>query len=336
MSLPKQPFITGQRKLPKWREKLSRALRPPRTLKVTRAGRTYLVVTVGVGLGALNTGNNLLYLVLALQLSLIVISGILSERVLRGLSVRRIGADAAFAGEPFSFRWAVTRQRGHAFALEFGEADAAVEGTGRLAHLPPGEERIVRGELTAERRGPHALVRIRVTTQFPFGLFQKSLVVEAPGVLHVYPRRLPQERGSASAPDPQDGQNPNPRAVGGVGDVTGLSPLRDGEEARRIHGPWSASLGQWVKLDRARDERRQIILRATTEVPSEALERECERLAAQARRLVQAGHEVGFESESIALRPAAGVAQERRILRALGGLGFAESGAESTPEREAA
>ena len=36
--------------------------------RVTRAGRTYLVLCFGVGLGALNTGNNLLYLVLGLQL----------------------------------------------------------------------------------------------------------------------------------------------------------------------------------------------------------------------------------------------------------------------------
>ena len=65
-----------------WR-RLKAALRPPRTLKVTRMGRTYLVVTFGVGLGALNTGNNLLYLVLGLLLSVIILSGVLSERCLR-------------------------------------------------------------------------------------------------------------------------------------------------------------------------------------------------------------------------------------------------------------
>ena len=49
-------------------------------------GRTYLVVTFGVGLGALNTGNNLLYLVLGLLLAMVVASGVLSERCLRYLS----------------------------------------------------------------------------------------------------------------------------------------------------------------------------------------------------------------------------------------------------------
>ena len=53
--------------------------KPPRTMTITRVGRTYLVITMGVGLGALNTGNNLLYLVLGFLLSLIIASGVLSS-----------------------------------------------------------------------------------------------------------------------------------------------------------------------------------------------------------------------------------------------------------------
>src|SRR5260221_717820 len=79
--------------------------RPPRTLKVSPSGRVFLILTVGIGLGALNTGNNLLYLLLGLQLATIVASGVLSESVLRGLRVRRLGTDAAFAQEPFAWRW---------------------------------------------------------------------------------------------------------------------------------------------------------------------------------------------------------------------------------------
>ena len=80
-----------------WRERWKRWLRPPRTLKITRIGRTYIVITVGVGLGALNTGNNLLYLVLGFLLSIIVLSGVLSERVICDLRVRRVLPEVAFA-----------------------------------------------------------------------------------------------------------------------------------------------------------------------------------------------------------------------------------------------
>ncbi len=56
----------------------------------------------------------------------------------------------------------------------------------------------------------------------------------------------------------------------------------------------------------------------------EALERRCEEVAAQAHRLLEAGHEVGLEVPSHRLRPGAGNGQERGILRALAWLGFEE------------
>ncbi len=52
---------------------LRRSLNPGRVLTVTPLGRVFLMLTLGIGLGALNTGNNLLYLVLGLMLSTIVV-----------------------------------------------------------------------------------------------------------------------------------------------------------------------------------------------------------------------------------------------------------------------
>src|SRR5258706_9683531 len=127
--------------------------RAPRTLKVTRSGRTYLVVTFGVGLGALNTGNNLLYLVLGLLLALIVTSGILSERSLRHLKVRRLLPDAAYAQEPFALRYEVTRTRGHGFALWLKERQGGLQGQAFVPVVAAGEPAVARAQMSAERRG---------------------------------------------------------------------------------------------------------------------------------------------------------------------------------------
>ena len=43
-----------------------RRLRPPRRLRFTREGKYFIGITFGVGFAAVNTGNNLLYLVLGL------------------------------------------------------------------------------------------------------------------------------------------------------------------------------------------------------------------------------------------------------------------------------
>ena len=60
-----------------------------RKLKFTREGKYFLGITLGVGFAAINTGNNLLYLLLGMMLSLIIVSGVMSELSLRNLTVKR-------------------------------------------------------------------------------------------------------------------------------------------------------------------------------------------------------------------------------------------------------
>jgi len=70
-------------------KRLRRALRPPRKLRPTRAGWLFFGLVFAIGFAALNTGNNLLYLVLSLLLAFLVLSGVLSEAALRGIRVER-------------------------------------------------------------------------------------------------------------------------------------------------------------------------------------------------------------------------------------------------------
>ena len=78
-----------------------RWFRPPRRLRFTREGKYYVLCTIGIGFGAINTGNNLLYLLLGWMLSLIIASGILSEIALRRITVARRPPSQIFAGRPF-------------------------------------------------------------------------------------------------------------------------------------------------------------------------------------------------------------------------------------------
>ncbi|MDY7233244.1 DUF58 domain-containing protein [Hyalangium rubrum] len=315
--------------------RLRALLRPPRTLKVTRVGRTYLVVTFGVGLGALNTGNNLLYLVLGLLLSMVVVSGVLSERCLRHLRPRRLGTESAFAGEPFAFRWALRREQGHAFALTLGEVDTPLTGEGRVGYLPSGTEHVIRADLTAPRRGPVQLSGVRVTTTWPLGLFAKTRVFDLEGTLLVYPRRGYACQVPGEALQGLFGDSSSPRRNDGTGDVAGLRELEPQEDARRVHWRKSAAVGKLLKVEREREERRTYVLTVDAGLTGDALERRCEEVAALSHELLGAGHEVGLETAGERLRPAAGHVQERRILRALAWLGFEELREEKEEEAAA-
>ena len=51
-------------------------------------------------MAAINTGNNLLYLLVSALLALIVVSGILSEQAMRGLALTPITPEELYAGRP--------------------------------------------------------------------------------------------------------------------------------------------------------------------------------------------------------------------------------------------
>jgi len=71
---------------------------------VTRAGLIYILISVVIGIAAVNTGNNLLYVVVAAMLSAILVSGVASAQVLRSLSFDVHLSEHVFAGRPMLAR----------------------------------------------------------------------------------------------------------------------------------------------------------------------------------------------------------------------------------------
>lgn len=71
---------------------------------VTRAGLIYILISVVIGIAAINTGNNLLYVIVATLLSAIIVSGIASALVLRGLVLDVRLPEHVFAGRPMLAR----------------------------------------------------------------------------------------------------------------------------------------------------------------------------------------------------------------------------------------
>jgi len=73
-------------------------LRDALDFEVTRAGMFYALVVLLIGIAALNTGNNLLYIIVAAMLAVIAVSGIASSVCLRGLELELKVPDHIFAG----------------------------------------------------------------------------------------------------------------------------------------------------------------------------------------------------------------------------------------------
>ena len=75
-----------------------RVPRVPVAVQFTREGLVFVLLTLAIGAAAVNTGNNILYLIFSMMLAMIVVSGMLSRRMLSGLKPRLEFPDSLFAG----------------------------------------------------------------------------------------------------------------------------------------------------------------------------------------------------------------------------------------------
>ncbi len=86
------------------RQVVAARVRDAMDYEVTRAGLVYIAITVVIGIAAINTGNNLLYIVVAALLSAILVSGVASALVLRHLELDVHLPEHVFAGRPMLAR----------------------------------------------------------------------------------------------------------------------------------------------------------------------------------------------------------------------------------------
>lgn len=154
-----------------------------RTLQLTREGLGFIMILFGIGLGAINTGNNLLYLILAMCCSFIAVSGVLSEMSLKKLRVQADGPDFLYAQEPGSIRLKLTNNKKWAPTYSIRIKVAPSQQPYTLAPEPyyffvaSGETNEKSVMLTASKRGHLKIGACRLATRFPFGFFYKTKTV---------------------------------------------------------------------------------------------------------------------------------------------------------------
>jgi len=79
--------------------------------QITREGTVYLILVLVIGIAALNTGNNLLFVILATMLAAVVVSGVASAFMLRGLKLELTVPEHMFARAPALARVRVRNTR---------------------------------------------------------------------------------------------------------------------------------------------------------------------------------------------------------------------------------
>ncbi|MCA9601155.1 MAG: DUF58 domain-containing protein [Polyangiales bacterium] len=223
-----------------------------RVAKLTREGKAFVFVSVGVAFAALNTGNNLVYLMLGLLLSLILLSMVMSELVMQRLEVARRAPRRAFSGEPARVEYSIRNARPWTVSYAL-EVDDWIEGVppGRgsfFVKIAPGEIADAAHVRVAPRRGVVALRGYRVRTRYPFGIVEKYKIYDQPSEWLIYPAREPVRHAWPSFE--RRGEERHLERPGHGAEPGGLREYRAGDEARSIHWRRSAALGDLVVRER--------------------------------------------------------------------------------------
>lgn len=308
------------------RGRIRRWLRPPRTLRPTRAGWLFFALTLGVGFAALNTGNNLLYLVFSFLLGFLVLSGVLSEAVLRRVAVRRLLPREAFAESAAPVVIEVENQQSRiaSFAIVIedltGHDVFRAQGLGRsfFLRVGPGERERRAYTLRPEKRGALRFAGFRVSTRFPFGLFAKSLLIDAPAELLVYPAVDPARPGPANTATRLAGEA-QARTHGRGTEAAGLREYARGDSARSIH--WRATLrrAQILVRDRERENQSEYrtLLRTRGTADGAVFEAAVRRAASEVIAHLDAGFRVSLATDHELVAAGDGYRHRARLLTLL-------------------
>src|SRR6476661_7113606 len=221
-------------------DRLRRRWRPPRRLSFTREGKIIVLLSVGLGFAAINTGNNLLYLLLGWLLSFIIASGVLSEITLRDLIVERRPPPRIHAGEPFLMEVVIKngkpKRASYSIEVEDLQGKVPIDKRCYFLKIPEAKSQRTSYRHTFVRRGAYTLTGYRLATKFPFALFRKSRDVDAPLEIIVYPARVAVPR---PAPKTTSRGETSANRLGRRGEFFGLREGREGDDRRDVH--WRSS-----------------------------------------------------------------------------------------------
>jgi len=268
----------------------------------------------------MNTGNNLLYLLVSLLLGLIVVSGILSELSMRGLELAGVEPEEIQAGRPAPFGAIVVNRKRWLTSYSINVEPLGPGAEPRLLYVPrlgARAERLVTWEQTLPRRGRHRVAGVRITTRFPFGLFLKagrptltSEVTVFPAVHPISPDLLRQLGVTGHAPV---------RRRGGGSELYNLRGYRAGDDPRLIHWRSSAKTETLTvrELEAETTEDTRLILLGAETRDSEALEAALSGAASLASHLIRAGAGVELVGPGFFVPLGHGRQHLRQILTAL-------------------
>lgn len=293
--------LTSARELPySYLSNIIKAFNIRRTDRVstrpTKEGITFLGLSIFVGVAALNTGNNLLYLIFGMMLSFIAISGFMSMINLFRIDVRFVTPQNIFALTPISFNLFITNKK--ALLPSYSLSVEVDREKGFIAYLPAKVTKKANIRYFFKHRGWNEIPDIYISTSFPFGFFRKRVLTKTVNEdVLVYPKI---DKIDIEEPTFDQRSDEKQSVKTGLGsDIRSIRTYRHGDNPKLIHWKSSAKIGELMIRELHDDESKSAVIEFNPSDDKTKLEIQISRAASLLLELVRNEYEVEFITPNI-------------------------------------
>ena len=230
--------------------------------RLTRDGWIYIAATTVVMSAAINTSNNLLYMVLSALLAVMLLSGFLSGLNFRFLRVVAGLPDHCFAKQAFPLALSVKNPKRvfPTFSLRVSPVDESpFQFAGYYVPLVGTQDQDTRTvEAELPRRGRHRLDEVQLQSRYPFGFLLKGRPFPLEAECIAFPEIIPQEKMDVAIHDILGASERFERGQG-----MDLYTIRDyvtSDSARHVDWKATAKTSSLKTREFAAEESRRVVL----------------------------------------------------------------------------
>jgi len=281
-------------------------------VKINAFGKLYIGFTLFIGFAAVNTGNNMLYLLLSFLLSLMGISGFLSKYNFRNLKISFIPPDEVWCCRENTFKVQIENgKRFPSFLLKVVLGEFSTKVVPIAEHYTEVEINIV-----PKRRGTLKITSVSVESDFPFGLFTRIRELPVGDSIVVFPQ--PKEvRFSFS--EKGRGEKVSPKSVMGKKGGTILEGIKQysGESFSKIYWKSLAKYGELMAKEFLSETQTRTLEIELENLPGKDLEEKISQAAYLILKAKRNNYAVGLRYRDSYFPPASGSSHYRELLRFL-------------------
>ena len=224
-------------------------------MKLSREGKRFFLAALLIGIAAFNTGNNLIYLILSMMLSILLLSVLLLRLNVKSLVLRVAQNRPIFVNSASSVDVTLSnRKKLPAYSLRVSLSDRN-RGTVHFPEIPGSSEVSDTVPVIYGRRGVYGYGDIFIESGFPFIFFLKRLLCKVDNQIIVYPEI---KDIAEVIPDTAVEGYALPTGIRRGEELSMIREFRYGDDWRRIHWKASAKSAKLMVTEYSSEEPRKL------------------------------------------------------------------------------